>query len=305
MSPSINDGETALTPAEEKRIAKELSPALAWPTLFLAVMLPATLWTTVGLELAHAVPLWICIPVLTVLSYAHYTLVHESIHGNLAPGYPGLRQLNTVVGWIGALGLSYNWPMMMRAHTLHHAHTNTEEDPDIWVKGSFGQLLAKWLLINVFMTLIPLVLLKYIAPGQYRRAASHLRGSEVMQASAVTFAVLLLLGLSIYYGRIWDWVFLLFIPTRLAALILGIFFSWLPHYPFDQTERYLNTRISLWPAGTFLTLQQNLHLMHHLWPSVPFYNYARLYRRLRPVLTAKGSRIEGLLPARAPVPTIP
>ena len=89
--------------------------------------------------------------------------------------------------------------------------------------------------------------------------------------------------------------FLLFIPTRVAALILPICFSWLPHHPFDRTERYLNTRISLWTGGGVLMLQQNLHLMHHLWPSVPFYNYGRLYRRLRPALIAKGSRIEGLM----------
>ena len=38
-----------------------------------------------------------------------------------------------------------------------------------------------------------------------------------------------------------------------------------------------------------------LHLMHHLWPSVPFYNYARLFHRLRPVLKLEGSRIEGLM----------
>ena len=78
-------------------------------------------------------------------------------------------------------------------------------------------------------------------------------------------------------------------------LMLNILFQWLPHHPFDHTERYLNTRASLWAGGTFLTLQQNLHLVHHLWPSVPFYNYARLFNRLRPVLKAEGSRIEGLM----------
>ncbi len=300
---AMQDGEIVLTPGEEKQIAKELSPAIAWPTLLLAVALPTALWTVVVLGLMRALPLWVCMLLLAPLSYAHYTLVHESIHANLAPGYPKLRWLNTLVGWIGALGLSYNWPMLMRSHALHHAHTNTEEDPDIWVRGTFGQLLVKWLTVNVVMTLIPLFVLRRIAPEQYRRAASRLRGAEAMQASVVASVVLLLLGVSVYYGRVADWVFLLFIPTRLASLGLGIFFSWLPHYPFDRTERYLNTRISLWPTGTFLTLQQNLHLMHHLWPSVPFYNYGRLYRALRPVLIAKGSRIEGLAPGRLHVQT--
>jgi len=300
----VRYGQIVATPGEEKLIAKELSPALAWPTLLLAVALPAAFWTIVALGLSGAAPLWACTPALALLSYAHYTLVHESIHGNLAPGYPKLRWLNTLVGWIGALGLSYNWPILMRSHALHHAHTNSEQDPDIWVKGTLGQLLGKWLKANVVMTLVPLVVLKYIAPEQYRRVASRLRGSEAMQASAVALLVLFLLGVSIYYGRVADWFFLLFLPTRLASLGLGIFFSWLPHYPFDRTERYLNTRISLWPAGTLLTLQQNLHLMHHLWPSVPFYNYSRLYRALRPVLIAKGSRIEGFLPDRSAASTL-
>ncbi len=107
--------------------------------------------------------------------------------------------------------------------------------------------------------------------------------------------MLQLLVLAALTGHVLDWVLLLYVPTRLAGLLLAIFFQWLPHAPFDRTERYLNTRISLWAGGTILTLQQNLHLLHHLWPSVPFYNYARLYQRLRPTLIAKGSRIEGLM----------
>ncbi len=127
-----------LTPAEEKRIAKELSAPVAWPTLALAVVLPAAHWTVVGLGLARIMPLWVCALILTFTSYAHYTLVHESIHGNLAPGHPLLRWLNPLVGWIGTLGLAFNWPMMLRSHALHHAHTNTDEDPDIFVKGTFA-----------------------------------------------------------------------------------------------------------------------------------------------------------------------
>ena len=125
-----------------------------------------------------------------------------------------------------------------------------------------------------------------------------LRPGEMLQGTAVTLAVLALLAVSIATGRFLDWLLLLFIPTRVAALILQICFSWLPHHPFDRTERYLNTRISLWPGGSVLMLQQNLHLMHHLWPSVPFYNYGRLYRRLRPTLIAKGSPIQGLMVGR-------
>jgi beta-carotene hydroxylase len=292
---NVQTPRSILTPAAEKRAARELSPGIAWPTLVMAVALPATHWTVVGLGLARIVPLWACALALAPLSYAHYTLVHESIHGNLAPGHPRLRWLNSLVGWVGALGLGFNWPMMMRTHALHHAHTNTDDDPDIVVKGAFGQLLLKWLKNQVVLTLVPVFVFKYLAPTQYRRTATRLRGTEVLQASAVAVLVLLLLLLSVADGRTLDWLCLLFIPTRVAALMLAIFFQWLPHHPFDRSERYHNTRISLWPGGTILTLQQNLHLVHHLWPSVPFYNYRRLYERLHPTLIAHGSRIEGLL----------
>ncbi|MEW5686095.1 MAG: fatty acid desaturase [Pseudomonadota bacterium] len=280
--------------AEERRIALELSPAVAWPTLVLAVILPATLAAVIALGFAGAMPLWVCAPVLAAVSYAHYTLVHEAIHGNVVSRPRTLAWINTVVGWIGSLGLGAGWPALQRTHVLHHSHTNTDRDPDVVWKGTFPQALAKWLM-SVPPSLLPLMALRFISPARYRRIGAILSPSEIAQVSAVTLLTLALLVAALATGHFAEWLMLWFVPTRLAILILNIFFQWLPHHPFDQTERYLNTRISLWAGGTVLLLQQNLHLMHHLWPSVPFYNYARLFRRLRPVLEAEGSRIEGLM----------
>lgn len=279
--------------AEERRIALELSPAVAWPTLALALVLPATLIGVIALGLARVLPLWACTPILALVSYAHYTLVHESIHGNVVASPKSAYWINTVVGWIGALGMGAGWPALQRTHVLHHSHTNSERDPDVMWKGSFLQLLGKWA-FSVSTSLIPLAAMRFISPARYRRIGTILSPSEIAQMSAVTLFTVALLVAALATGRFADWLMLWFLPTRLAVLILNIFFQWLPHHPFDRTERYLNTRISLWPGGAFVLLQQNLHLMHHLWPSVPFYNYARLFHRLRPVLRIEGSRIEGL-----------
>ncbi|MDI1265152.1 MAG: fatty acid desaturase [bacterium] len=281
--------------AEEKRLARELSPPVAWPTLALALLLPATFATIATLGLTRSVPVWACTPILALVSYAHYTLVHEAIHGNVVSKPRSLAWINTVVGWIGALGMGIGWPFLQRTHVLHHSHTNTERDPDIVVKGTFAELMMKWVR-NLRTALIPLFLIRYIDPAIYKRIGSILSPSDIAQVSAVTLGSLLLLLAGIATGHVADWFFLWFLPTRLGVLILNIFFQWLPHHPFDRTERYHNTRLSLWPGGTFLTLQQNLHLMHHLWPSVPFYNYARLYRALQLLLVAEGVRIEGLAP---------
>ncbi len=280
--------------ADERRIAVELSPAVAWPTLFLAVALPTTLIVIITLGATGALPLWVCTPVLAIVSYAHYTLVHEAIHGNVVSRPKGAAWINTLVGWIGALGMGMGWPALQRTHVLHHSHTNTERDPDISVKGTLVQLIRKWV-VMVPMSLIPMFMLRFINAERYRRLGTILSPAEIAQVSAVALFNVALLVAAVASGHVVDWLMLWFLPTRLAMLILNIFFQWLPHHPFDQTERYLNTRVSLWAGGTFLLLQQNLHLVHHLWPSVPFYNYARLFRRLRPVLKAEGSRIEGLM----------
>lgn len=285
---------TGISHAEERRIAQGLSPAVAWPTLVLAVLLPATLLTVIALGFTGALPLWACTPILAAVSYAHYTLVHESIHGNVVAGPRRLAWINTVVGWVGSLGMGAGWPALQRTHVLHHSHTNTERDPDIAVKGTFVQLLKKWA-VMVAMSLLPMFALRFINAERYKRLGTILSPSEIAQVSAVTVFTLALLVAAIPTGHVAEWLMLWFLPTRLGILALNIFFQWLPHHPFDRTERYLNTRISLWAGGTLLLLQQNLHLMHHLWPSVPFYNYARLFRRLRPVLIAEGSRIEGLM----------
>ncbi|HUO13333.1 MAG TPA: fatty acid desaturase [Caulobacteraceae bacterium] len=283
---------SGISRAREKQIARELSPAVAWPTLALTLVLPSTFATVAALGLTGRLALWACLPILSLVSYAHYTLVHESIHGNVVAGNARWAWVNTVVGWIGALGMGAGWPALQRTHVLHHAHTNTERDPDIFVKGTFAQLLVKWVVGLPFM-LIPMGAMRWFAPTRYQRLRTVLSDADILQVSAVTMLTLALLVAALATGRLLDWLFLWFLPTRIGVLILNIFFQWLPHYPFDRTERYRNTRVSLWAAGAFLTLQQNLHLMHHLWPSVPFYNYARLYRALRPVLVEEGSRIEG------------
>lgn len=114
---------TGISLAEEKRIARDLSPAVAWPTVALALILPTSFMAIAALGFTGALPLWICTPLLALVSYAHYTLVHEAVHGNVVSKPRSLGWINTVVGWIGALGLGLGWPALQRTHVLHHSHT--------------------------------------------------------------------------------------------------------------------------------------------------------------------------------------
>lgn len=286
----------ALTPAQERATAVQLSPAIAWPTLAFSIAAPPTMAGLIGAGVTGHAPLWACAIVLTPLAFAHYTVVHECVHGNLMPGATRLRWVHDVVGWFGALGLSQPYPLLRRSHLLHHAHTNTADDPDLLIKGSFVALMFKWLVMSLF-SLTPTWLNRRIRPGPYASTLTEAERFQVDVFTTLSTAVSIACALSGWFA---EWALLWFVPTRLAMLMLNVFFQWLPHHPFEESARYLNTRISLWPGAGFILLQQNLHLLHHLWPSVPFYNYPRLYEALYPTLLMKRARFEGLVPGSAP-----
>ncbi len=282
-----------LSKSDEKAVARALSPDIAWPTLVLAAVLPAAFASLVYLALSGHVPAWACTPLIAYIAFAHYTLVHEAIHGNIVARDRRFAWVNTLVGWIGAIGLGIGWPLLQKTHVLHHAHMNTDKDPDIAVKGTLAQLVRKWL-TGIATSLVPVTLARFISRDGYASLQGLFSKADLQQSALVTWVTLGLLAAAVATGHVMDWLLLLFVPQQIAGLMLMVFFQWLPHHPFDRTERYHNTRISLWPGGQTLLLQQNLHLVHHLWPSVPFYRYRRLYKALEPSLIAEGCRIEGL-----------
>jgi|EndMetStandDraft_2_1072991.scaffolds.fasta_scaffold39233_2 beta-carotene hydroxylase len=304
---SAPEAARSISKAEERQIARDLSPPVAWPTLGLTVLLPVAFAALVFAGFQEVLPLWACTMLIALVAYGHFTLLHEAIHGNVVSSPKSLLWVNSLVGWIGAVGVGLGWPALRRGHLLHHSHTNTDRDPDIFAKGTFVQLLGKWAM-SVPFSLVPMTVMSRIGRSNSRYAAlrSEMSAWEMHGASLPGYLTLGLLGAALLTGHFTEWLLLWFIPQRLAFLILQIFFQWLPHYPFDRDDRYGNTRISLWMFGTALTFQQNLHLMHHLWPGVPFYNYGRLFVALRPVLEAEGARIEGLGvgPLARPVPPL-
>jgi fatty acid desaturase len=69
--------------------------------------------------------------------------------------------------------------------------------------------------------------------------------------------------------------------------------QWLPHHPHNETDRYRNTRVNVFTLSTQTLLEQDHHLMHHLFPRVPWYRYRRLFTEMRPLLEKNNARIEG------------
>ena len=79
-----------------------------------------------------------------------------------------------------------------------------------------------------------------------------------------------------------------FIPTAVVGLALGLFFDYLPHRPFKERDRWKNARVYPNSILNVLIMGQNYHLIHHLWPSIPWYNYQPAYYAMKPLLDEKG-----------------
>ena len=69
------------------------------------------------------------------------------------------------------------------------------------------------------------------------------------------------------------WIF----PHILASALIIYFFAYLTHKPHEVHERYRDTNV-FWVKGkimepivNWLYMFQNFHLIHHLFPRVPFY----------------------------------
>ena len=87
------------------------------------------------------------------------------------------------------------------------------------------------------------------------------------------------------------------LPARIAIGCIACSFSYFPHAPHEATsreDRYRASNILLFPGLTPTLLYQNFHLIHHLYPGVPFYRYARIFRWKRAELEAKGAPIYGV-----------
>lgn len=79
-----------------------------------------------------------------------------------------------------------------------------------------------------------------------------------------------------------------FTPLGVVGLMLGLFFDYFPHHPHQERDRWLNARVYPSAILNILILGQNYHLVHHLWPSVPWYKFQGAYYATKELLDTKG-----------------
>ncbi len=274
-------------------MARQNSPEIAWPTIGLAFGCLGLWVASSWLALAGAIPLAAAMVINTLPMYAIYTPLHDASHSAIVPRLKSLRWLNTFIGTISAFPIFMYHYHHRKSHFIHHAKTNMPEDPDKFAMGSF---------LEVFFLKTPLTLINQLNGVRLYQACWALNLSSYHRRSTMLqyfVTVGILVGL-VAIGLGWQLLALWLVPWFVGELLMEVAFGWFPHHDHSETGRYRDTRISLFPGGDILYLYQNLHLIHHMLPVVPFYRYRPVFNRLRPVLEQHGVRIEGFWPYSKP-----
>lgn len=283
---------------QEQMVAKRLSGDFGWPTVLLAVALLCAEVGVVVLWAYGVIPMAVGFIVNSYISYAWYTVHHDATHKAISGRNPRFAWIEQACGHAAGFALQIEFTNYSANHLKHHAHTNTPADPDLAVKGPMWQLPIKWLLATVLMTIGALPggdrvvskLLARVMPMPESSAREQKARAQMRRFSQVGFVLLLA---TIPFGAFWPALLLWWLPSRVGILFLMVLFQWLPHFPFDRTDRFGNTRINRFPGSTWLLLQQDRHLIHHLYPSIPWYRYRAAFKELRPQLEANRAIIQG------------
>ncbi len=226
-------------------------------------------------------PHWLCFALNVVALHVLGTVVHDAVHqvGHSNP------VINRFLGHGSAMFLGFSFPVFRQVHLQHHGHVNDpKQDPDHFV-ATGGPL---WL--------IPMRFFYYDWVFFWRRLGKPIDVLSWLVARLLLVGIVLVAA---HYGYLTFVLRYWFLPAMIVGFLLGLFFVYLPHMPFHERDRWLNGRVYPSRLLNWLILGQNYHLVHHLWPCMPWYHYQTAYYATQPLLDQKGCEQSlGLLDGR-------
>lgn len=210
---------------------------------------------------------WLAILPATLLMNLSFTIWHECTHRN----FSRVAWVNEFVGALGSffsLGPSYFH--RKHEHIIHHRHEGTPKNDPVYerIQTTFWGFAPKLVRLALdrsnpvrFQELLPL------SPWQ-RMSDGFLLGLTL------GFAVLLVRA-GYFQAFLAVWI----VPRVLVFFLHAYYICFFPHHTaaggFQLYRVRENALLSL------LTVHQNLHGVHHMQPTVPWYRYPHLLAELR------------------------
>ena len=247
-------------------------PEFAWPTIILfficAGFILGSTWAAIYGYISYLAACFIN----GTAGYFLFSPMHDAIHSSLGRS----KQLNLWVGRISFLFYSslVAFELMRFIHFRHHRNANSDEDEADGViqsgPGWFRPL--KWPFLDLIYAW------KYFGQGYWKeRPKSEKRNIIIMALITLVMWPWLVIN-----GYLMELLMLWIIPQRISFFLIAFIFVYLPHVPNDVSEQDNAYRATSIREGmewllSPLMMYQNYHLVHHLYPNVPFYRLVKIW----------------------------
>jgi len=248
-----------------------------WPTLGL-ILLCYGLWLAAGVWLWPVAPV-LALAVMAVMTALHSSLVHECLHG-----HPTRHRLVNEALVTLPLSLIYPYRRYKSTHLAHHNDqrlTDPFDDPESYYKArAQHQAMPGWMkaVLAVNNTLLGRVLLgpwigaALFVPAEARLWRDNARG--VRRAWALHLP-----AMGLVLGAVWAmgiplWLYGLAVVWPGLALIAMRTFA---EHRWHETPEGRTIIVEQSPLA-WLYLYNNLHIVHHQMPSLPWYALPAAYR---------------------------
>lgn len=221
--------------------------------------------------------------IASIASYSQFTVTHDSVHNSVSKN----QIINNIFGilasiWLGPLS---NWYGFKQHHLQHHKETNNkDQDPDMWCSHNFVKndnivyLVCRWATLDFYYVFIALKNINCIK-NIYKFLANQMIMIVLIYYIFTTFSVFCIIKY---------WI----LPSRIAIIVLSFAFDYLPHYPHIITRKdnrykttsYINCSWFIKIILSPIAFYQDYHLIHHLYPNIPFYNYPIVWDKMEDYL---------------------
>lgn len=244
-------------------------PFIAWPTVILLLCsIPPILYLDYLCIIGVMDPVPAAL-IASIFGYLSFSSIHDGIHRSVS----SKPWINEAVSMLTVnLLFPYQPIAVLRwGHMQHHVHTgDPEKDPDYPTAHSFWGMMWRGLFWADLYYII-----NYLKHRHERPAREVTIVKRHLVIGGLVFA------LAVYLLPVEATIFW-FISSRLTQLWIALVFMYLPHVPHTVVQKDAPYQATLMRMGwgwllTPLMAYQNYHLVHHLYPTVPFYRYKKVW----------------------------
>jgi fatty acid desaturase len=262
-------------------------PRLEFPTLLLITIVYIA-W--LGLTLLHdRIPLWLWLPAAAWTAAWWGSMQHEILHGHPTRS----RAVNTALG-MPPFWLWLPFERYRDSHLVHHRDerlTDPLDDPEsrYWTPsgyrdlGRFGQVLVRMqTTLAGRLSIGPLWSIARFWAEEVRHVAAGDRAiAAVWLRHAVGVALVLGWAVGVCGLPLWQYL--------LGFVYLGTSLSLVRSFAEHKARDHVEQRTAIVersPILGLLFLHNNLHVVHHRWPTLPWYRIPQVYAENRAAVLA-------------------